>query len=240
MHMVQHLVLTLVMPPLFLLATPTWLARAVVGEGAFAAWLRRFAKPVVAGLLFNATVALTHWPTIVNTSVEIGPFHYVVHLVVVTTAFLMWMPVCGPIPEWRISQPAQMVYLFVMSILPTVPAGWLTFADRAVYDAYDHSQRLWGISVVDDQQMAGLVMKTAGGLYLWGVIASIFFRWAAQHERTEREEMLGRPAPSQLIDGVPQGHPEADGTDAAPALTWDQVRSELDRLGPAPRDPADH
>ena len=42
-----------------------------------------------------------------------------------------------------------MIYLFAMSVIPTVPAGWLTFADGVVYKAYDHGPRLWGISVTD-------------------------------------------------------------------------------------------
>ena len=59
----------------------------------------------------------------VNTSVENALVHYVVHTALVSTAFLLWMPVCGPLPELRISYPAQMLYLFVTSIIPTVPAG---------------------------------------------------------------------------------------------------------------------
>ena len=50
----------------------------------------------------------------------------------------MWMPVCGPFPELRIGPAGKMIYLFLMSVVPTVPAGWLTFADGVVYKAYDH------------------------------------------------------------------------------------------------------
>ena len=71
----------------------------------------------------------------------------------VTAALLFWIPVCGPFPELRISPPAQMIYLFVTSIVPTVPGAWLTFADGAVYSAYDIPNRLWGISVTSDQQV---------------------------------------------------------------------------------------
>ncbi len=61
----------------------------------------------------------------------------------------MWMPVCGPVPELRLSLPGQMIYLFLMSIVPTVPAAWLTFAEGVVYSAYDIPERLWGISATD-------------------------------------------------------------------------------------------
>ena len=91
--------------------------------------LQRLAKPVVAGVIFNAVVLASHWPVVVNNSVQIGALHYGVHVVIVSTAFLMWIPICGPWPELRLGAPGQMIYLFLMSIIPTVPGAWLTMAD---------------------------------------------------------------------------------------------------------------
>jgi putative membrane protein len=187
-HMVQHLVLTLVVPPVMLLATPEWLARLVVGQGRVERAVRRMARPVPAALAFNALVLLSHWQVIVNGASSNGLFHYGVHTLLVTSAVLFWIPVCGPFPELRISPPAQMLYLFVTSIVPTVPGAWLTFAEGAVYSAYDIPQRLWGVSVTTDQQVAGLLMKLAGGTYLWVLITVIFFRWASREH--------GQPQPA--------------------------------------------
>src|SRR5690606_13942838 len=75
-HMVQHSLLSFVVPPMFLLATPRWLARLVVGEGT---WLRRLCHPVLAGGLFNAVTVFLHWQWAVNTSVENGAVHYGLH-----------------------------------------------------------------------------------------------------------------------------------------------------------------
>ncbi len=214
-HMVQHLLLTLVMPALFLLATPTWLARLVIGRGRLRLWVGRLAKPVVAGVAFNAAVVFSHWPLIVNASVASGPTHYAVHLLVVATAFVMWVPVCGPLPELRMSLPGQMVYLFLMSVIPTVPGAWLTFAEGAVYSAYEGGLRLWGISVTADQQAAGLVMKLAGGTYLWMIITYLFFTWASRHEAATT---AGTHVSERDV------------------LTWGQVEAEFDRT-PAPSEP---
>jgi putative membrane protein len=202
-HMVQHVLLTYVVPPVFLLATPTWLARLVVGGNPV---LRRLARPVVAGVLFNVVTIFTHWQVVVNGSVENALVHYSLHVLLVFTSLLMWLPVCGPVPELRLSLPAQMVYLFLMSIVPTVPAGWLTFAEGAVYSAYDIPERLWGLSVTDDQQIAGLVMKLVAGFYLWGIIIGLFFKWAARNQAAER---AGRTLTEREI------------------LTWDEVKTEL-------------
>jgi len=181
-HMIQHLVLTLVVPPVMLLATPEWLARLVVGEGRVQRIVQRMARPVPAALAFNGLALLSHWQVIVNGASANGLFHYGMHTALVTTALLFWIPVCGPFPELRISPPAQMIYLFVASIVPTVPGAWLTFADGAVYSAYDIPARLWGVSVTSDQQVAGLLMKLVGGGYLWVLITVIFFRWAGRED----------------------------------------------------------
>lgn len=202
-HMVQHLLLTLVVPAVMLLATPTWLARLVVGEGRVDRWVHRLARPVPAGLAFSALTLVTHAQFVVNTSADNGLFHYGVHTALVTSALLFWIPVCGPFPELRISAPAQMIYLFVASIVPTVPGAWLTFAEGAVYRTYDIPARLWGVSVTSDQQVAGLLMKLVGGTFLWVLIAIVFFRWASEHESPRaltydevQREFEEHPAPS--------------------------------------------
>jgi putative membrane protein len=202
-HMVQHVLLAYAVPPMFLLATPTWLARLVVGEGR---WLRHLCHPVVAGVLFNAVTVFLHWQNTVNASVENGAVHYGLHLLLVFSSLLMWMPVCGPVPELRLSLPAQMIYLFMMSIVPTVPAAWLTFAEGAVYSSYDIPERLWGLSVTTDQQIAGVVMKLIAGFYLWGLIIFLFFKWAKRHMDAERS---GRTLTEREI------------------LTWEDVEHEL-------------
>lgn len=200
-HMVQHMALSYFVPPLALMATPTWLARVLLGEGGLYKTVKWFAHPVVAGVLFNASVMILHIPMLVNASVENGALHYLLHVMVVTTSLLMWMPVCGPVPEFRIGVAGAMIYLFLQSVVPTVPAAWLTFAEGVVYDAYDTPVRLWGISVVDDQQLAGAIMKTAGGLYLWAIVIYLFFtRFAARHDESYDYKRRGR-MPSAEITG---------------------------------------
>lgn len=192
-HMVQHMALSYFVPPLALMATPTWLARVLLGRGGVYRTVKWFAHPVVAGVLFNASVMILHIPVLVNESVQNGALHYLLHVMVVTTSLLMWLPVCGPVPEFRMGIPGAMIYLFLQSVVPTVPAAWLTFAEGVVYQAYDTPVRLWGISVVDDQQLAGAIMKTAGGLFLWAIIIYLFFtRFAARHDDSYDFKRHGR------------------------------------------------
>ncbi len=162
-HMFQHMALSFFVPPLALIATPAWLLRTIIGTRTGYRTLKCFCHPVVAGVLFNGVAMLTHIPLLVNASVGDGfwngALHYGLHVAVVVASLLMWMPVVGPIQEFRIGVPGKMIYLFLQSVVPTVPAAWLTFAEGSVYDAYETPIRLWGISVASDQQLAGAVMK---------------------------------------------------------------------------------
>lgn len=198
-HMVQHMALSYFVPPLALMATPTWLARVLLGERAVYRTVKWFTHPVVAGVLFNASVMILHVPQLVNESVQNGPLHYLLHVMVVTTSLLMWMPVCGPVPEFRMGVGGTMIYLFLQSVVPTVPAAWLTFAEGVVYRAYDTPVRLWGISVTDDQQLAGAIMKTAGGLFLWAIVIYLFFtRFAARNDESYDYRRGGRMPAAEI------------------------------------------
>jgi putative membrane protein len=93
--------------------------------------------------------------------------------------------VLSPVAEIpRLSYPAQMLYLFAQSIVPTVPASFLTFGSSPLYPFYAAAAPLAGLDPVLDQRIAGLIMKLLGGLILWGVIAVLFFRWHAEDEAT--------------------------------------------------------
>jgi putative membrane protein len=92
--------------------------------------------------------------------------------------------VVSPLPEMPpLAAPLQMLYLFLQSLVPTIPASFLTFGTSPLYPVYAGFPRIAGIDVLTDQLLAGLTMKIVGGFILWGVIAVIFFRWAAREER---------------------------------------------------------
>ena len=175
-HMFQHMVLSYFMPPLVLLAVPKWLFDSIFGYGRARRIVSFLSKPVIAGVAFNAIVMITHIPQVVNRSVSNGLMHYSLHIALVLTALLVWMPICGPEPKLHLQSGGKMIYLFLMSVVPTVPAAWLTFAEGSVYKHYDIAVRVWGMSVTTDQQVAGAIMKTGGSVFLWSIIVFIFFK----------------------------------------------------------------
>src|SRR6266498_5730279 len=185
MHMVKHLVLSMVASPLLLLGTPAWMLRAILRPpSALFRTVRFLARFLPALLVFNVVLVLTHWPTIVDASLENHALHFLVHALIFTTALLIWMPVLSPLPEIpRLSPPPRMIFLFLQSVVPTIPASFLTFGSSPLYHFYEHVPHLWGLSTLEDQQTAGLIMKIGAGLLLWMIIAVVFFRWASEEER---------------------------------------------------------
>lgn len=183
-HMGQHMVFSLVAAPLLLMGTPDWLARKILSPRPVGAVMRRISRPIPALLIFNAYLVLSHWPVFVNLAVTNEPVHFSAHTALMLTSLLMWWPVLSLLPEMpRSSTPAQMLYLFGQTIVPTVPASFLTFAETPLYQAYARAPRvLSGFDPVTDQRVAGLLMKVIGGLYLWAVIAVLFFRWSSREE----------------------------------------------------------
>ena len=213
-HMLQHMILAYFLPPLALLSMPEWLLRLIVGHGRGYKFVRFMSKPAVAGVLFNLTVMITHIPGVVNTSAQIGVLHYSIHFLLVMSALLMWMPVLGPFKELHISWPARMGYLFLQSIVPTVPAGWLTFAEGPVYKHYNVPVRVWGLTVANDQQIAGAIMKVGGSFYLWGIIIYMYF------------------GPYKDGANLDSSYIRKRGDDDL--LTYEQVTSAFDKVPPAP------
>jgi putative membrane protein len=148
-----------------------------------AVW-RTLTRPVVALVVFNAMLLFTHWPAVVEAALRSELTHFVLHVLIVGSALVMWWPVMSPLPEMPpLRAPVQMFYLFLQSLVPTIPASFLTFGTRPLYPVYATFPRIWGFGVLTDQLVAGLIMKIVGGLILWGVIAAIFFRWGAREER---------------------------------------------------------
>jgi putative membrane protein len=184
MHMVQHLLFTLVAPPLLIAGLPDWLLREILRPRAVSRVVRFLTRPLVALIVFNGVLLFSHWPAVVDASVRSEPLHFGLHVLIVASAFVMWWPVMSPLPEMpALPPPGQMLYLFLQSLAPTVPASFLTFGSTPLYPVYASFPRIWGIDALTDQLIAGLTMKLAGGLILWGFIAVIFFRWFAQEQR---------------------------------------------------------
>jgi putative membrane protein len=182
-HMMQHLILSMVVAPLLLLGTPAWLLRTILRPRWLFSTVRTLSRFIPALLIFNLVLVFTHWPLVVDAALHSGVVHFAVHALLFVSSLIVWMPLVSPLPEIpRLVPVMQMVYLFAWSVVPTVPASFLTFGSSPLYKFYAHVPHLFGFSTLEDQQAAGLIMKIGAGLLLWLVIAVVFFRWASEEE----------------------------------------------------------
>jgi putative membrane protein len=194
-HMVEHMVITLVAAPLMLAGLPRWLADRVFGNRRVLPIIRPLARPVAAFFIYNLGLVATHWPEAVALSLDNEPAHFLIHSFLFGSAILLWLPVLSTssvLP--RINPPIRILYLFLNTIIPSIPASFLTFSRIPIYPAYGDASWAFGISPVDDQTVAGVIMKLGGVFMFLGIIAHIWFRWAGQESRwDEIEQDLSTP-----------------------------------------------
>ena len=186
-HMVQFLLYTLLAAPLILLGTPEWMANKITKRlriRTAVVWLGN--SLVASALLYNLILLATHAPGSVQAlrTSQFGSFFMDAAWMI--AGFILWMPIVAPIREARPSSAAaRMVYLFVAaSIISVIPASFLTFTNVPIYGIYELAPRVTSFTAVEDQQLAGIIMKIATIPIIWSTIAVIWFRWTAQEVRT--------------------------------------------------------
>jgi putative membrane protein len=178
-HMVQHLILTLVIPPLLIVGTPGAMLRPLLRHRGVAALARRVTTVGACFALFNLVLAAWHLPPLYNLALAHHPIHILQHLTFLAASVLMWWPLLSPLPELpRASYPAQMLYCFLMVIPMSIVSIYIAMADTLLYPAYATAPRLWGISPMEDQQYGGLIMWIPGGVFFYAVMTVVFFKWA--------------------------------------------------------------
>jgi putative membrane protein len=199
-HMVQHVSYSIIAAPLLLIGTPAWLARWLLSPRWLLAAVRFASRLVPATILFNLVVIVTHTPIVVNAALEHALLHFAIHTLIFLSSIIVWMPLLSPLPEVpRLPPLGRMLFLFLQSVVPTIPASFLTFGAHPLYSFYNHVPRLWGISAISDMQVAGVIMKIGVGFTLWVIIAILFFRWYSAEEAPTPSRRVSRDLERELM-----------------------------------------
>src|SRR3989475_7796842 len=187
-HMAQHLLLTLVFPPLLLYGTPAHVIRPLLRPRWVMAMGRVVTRPLAAALLFTGPIVIWHAPALYEAALRHHNLHILQHVVFLTTAVIMWWPVLSPVPELpRIPHLLQMLYLFLLGIPMAITGALITLSDSVLYPFYAAAPRVWGLAPLEDQQIGGLLMWVLGGLMLWLVMTVIWFRYSVWDARGDAE-----------------------------------------------------
>lgn len=185
-HTTQYILLTLVAMPLMLAGVPS---AAWPRSGPGAALLRRLASPVLGLGLYAVVMAVTHVPEITDSLRQSQGTSFAMDMLWLSGAFALWWPVLAPEGVVRMSPPLRIGYLFLATIPPMIPAGFMVFAEYPLYALYELAPRVGGISSGADQKTAGVIMKGACDPLIWIAMIVIFVQWR------RREGDADRPIP---------------------------------------------
>jgi putative membrane protein len=182
-HMVQHLLLTLAVPPLLLAGTPGWMLRPLLSRSAIAPGARFFTRAAMCFVVFNVVFAVWHLPPFYNAAMANHNLHILEHLMFMAAAVLMWWPLMSQLPEFpRLAYPGQMLYSFLMSIPMSIVAVYIAMADHVLYPAYSAAPRVLPLSPIEDQLLGALIMWIPGGIIFIVIMTVVFFKWNARGE----------------------------------------------------------
>lgn len=182
-HMLQHLLLTMLFPPLIIAGVPGWMLRPLLKNRAVFTIARFLTRPIICFAIFNLVIAGWHLPVFYNAAMANHNIHILEHLMFMSAAVLMWWPITSQLPELpRLSYPGQMLYCFLMIIPMSIVAIYISMADQVLYPAYSSAPRITSLSPLDDQLLGGLIMWVPGGLIFMIIMTVIFFKWAARGE----------------------------------------------------------
>ena len=180
-HMVQHLLLTMLMPPLLIAGVPGWMIRPLLAQRAVRAVARAVTRPIACFAIFNLVIAMWHLPVFYNAAMDNHSIHILEHLMFMAAAVLMWWPLTSQLPELpRLSYPGQMLYCFLMILPMSIVAVYISMAEQVLYPAYASAPRITSLSPLEDQLLGGLIMWVPGGLIFMLIMSVIFFKWAAR------------------------------------------------------------
>jgi putative membrane protein len=198
-HMVQHVLLTLVAAPLIALSAPVTLMLRVASPATRKRWilpvlhsrvLRFLAFPVVSWVLFAAAMWVSHFSPLFDAALENPLIHDFEHAIYLITALLFWWPAVALDPApWRMSHPARALYVFLQMTQNTFLSVVILNAQTVLYPHYATVQRSWGPTPLEDQQIAAAFMWVVGDMLFLAASFAILLGWSrAETRATERTD----------------------------------------------------
>jgi putative membrane protein len=193
----QYLLVTMVAAPLLLLGTPR---EAAARFPRLARGVGRAAHPRVAVPAFAGVLLVTFLPPVVDGLAPHPAGVCLENLAWLAAALLFWWRIAGPEPEGRrLPYLAGLVYLFLPFLFPKVPGIVFAFHGSPLYAAYAGAPRVFGLSHLADQQLAGMLLWFVGSVMVIGALAALFFRWYAEDRRLAQPDSLAIPADQRAV-----------------------------------------
>ncbi len=209
-HMVQHMLLILVAPPLLVWSRPAtaWLwafelpARRVIGRFWMGApgvqcGIRFLMRPLVVWVLASFALWFWHLPGPFGWALHNEWIHTGEHLSFFLTALAFWSLVLAPYGRRQLDYGPSLLFVGTLGMQMGFIGAILTFATRPLYLTHSHSTLAWGLTLLEDQQLAGLIMWVPAGFVYTAAMAGLFVAWLhdAEHRAvsaTKQKSARGR------------------------------------------------
>jgi cytochrome c oxidase assembly factor CtaG len=197
-HMFQHVLIGDVAPLLILLGLSRVIMRPATRR--LASLERRLgplASPATGIAMWLVLMYLWHIPALYDAAAEHPLLHLLEHVSFFAAGVALWWPLIQPVPMRR-----RLTGLQPIAYIGTAKAGlaalgiFLTWSTTAIYPYYEHTPRIWGLSPIEDQNVAGVIMMVEQSLTLALVLVALFIRMLAQSETEQlrRERLEDRQA----------------------------------------------
>ncbi len=188
-HMLQHVLLGFVAPPLLLLA----LSQDMAARLASVPFIRAVTEPIQAQIIAGAVMIVWHFPALYDATLRSESLHIFEHLTFIAAGLVLFWPVLRDTSRWsrwQMSPGAKLLYLLVATIPQDGVALALLFSRDAFYDYYTHVPRLVpGLTAVIDQTLAGAVLMVFGKATMTVCGLAVFFEWFGAEQREDRTRL---------------------------------------------------
>lgn len=223
-HMIQMAFLVLIIPPLFIWGIPQWIWRSFFKVKGVRKVFILFTKPIMALLCFNGFFSFYHVPLVFDHVMQNEWMHAGYAILLFIVAIFMWWPLVNELPEFQTLTGIKKVgYIFVDGILLTPACALIIFADTPMYLTYS-DPHAWGeamrlcvgnatfsslnlsspqifssMSLINDQQLGGVLMKIIQEIIYGFMLARAFFEWYRK-DQAESERDISQNVNPTLVE----------------------------------------
>lgn len=195
-HMLEQAIVYFVAPPLILIGLPNQLIKHPTSSSLLSRGLLGvLSKPIIASLLFNGLFSLYHYPSLFDYLRLNHQYQSVYHVILTILAFTMWLSILHSKSNYELSELKSLGYIFLNSVLITPVCALIIFSNNVLYTTYINAPQLISfLSIKDDQQLGGIVMKLIQEGVFITIIGILFLRWAKKERKKENVEIRNEDA----------------------------------------------
>lgn len=204
-HMLQHILLLMIAPPLLLLGDPLTLALRALPGGSrrtlalMLPQVRSLSRPGVCLAFFAVVLVGTHLPVFFDATLHSPLLHELEHAAFLLAGLLLWWPLTNsdPVVRHRLGGFGRIFYMIAAMVPEDLLGGYLNRANFVLYRPYAAAAHVMGISAVTDQQQAGAIMWVGSSCIMAaGGLCAAMAAMVAEEQRAQRRESYA------AVDGV--------------------------------------